>query len=304
MVGVIALWSVVPVIVKLLLPAIDPFTLAFLRLAQALIVVGAAFHLRGWRLTRMGWSWWHLVGGVGVTLNYALFALSLTFTTASAGVLVVQIQYVTLAGLAALLLGERLGVVKVAGMLLVLGGVALVVSVRADISELVAPRYAAGNALMLLAGVGWGVYAVANKALARRQGTLSILLPMLTIATGATGMLALTETRAWPALTAAQAALLLVLGVGATGGAFLLVARALQRLTAGLTGTVTTVTPMLQIGLAHAVLDEPLTWNLALGGGLILAGVVTMVALERRGAAQSTPITCAMPRLAAGEEES
>jgi drug/metabolite transporter (DMT)-like permease len=300
MVGVIALWSVVPVLVKLLLPAIDPFTLAFLRLAQATLVVGAAFRLRGRRLAGIGWSPWHLVGGLGVTLNYALFALSLTFTTASAGVLVVQIQYVTLAGLAALLLGERLGAVKVAGMVMVLGGVVLVVSVRADVSELAAPRYAAGNALMLLAGVGWGVYAVSNKALSVRMGTLSILLPMLVLSTAITGGLSLTER--WPVPTGGAWAQLLVLGVAATGGAFILVAEALKRLSSALTGTLTTVTPMLQIGLAHVLLDEPLSWSLGVGGGLIVGGVLAMVALERRGAGRPLPITNATPRLAAGEE--
>ena len=293
MAGVIALWSVVPVLVKLLLPAIDPFTLAFLRLAQATLVVGAVFYLRGRRLRQIRLRRWHWIGGAGVSLNFALFALSLTLTTASAGVLVVQVQYVTLAALAALFLHERLGRGRIAGMALVLAGVAVVVSVRADVSQLVAPRYAMGNLLMLLAGVGWGVYAVSNKALSGGAGTLSILLPMLGIGTLVTAVLA--ATRAEPSTLPTGAALarllamLLVLGVAATGGAFILVAEGMQRLSANLTGTLTTVTPLTQILLAHALLDEPLTWSLGAGGSLILTGILTMVVVERRGARQPPP---------------
>lgn len=281
MAGVIALWSVVPVLVKWLLPAIDPFGLAFARLLQALLVVGIAFRLRGRRLEEIEWSRWHLVGGLGVTVNYAFFAWSLSYTTASAGALVVQIQYVTLALLAVLLLKEPFGPGKGLGMVLVLGGVVLVVSVRGHVGDLLAPRYVAGNALMLLAGLGWGVYAVSNKALSGRMGTLSVLLPMLAIATVITGGLAAVEATGWPDLTSRAVVQLLVLGMLTTGGAFLLVAEALKRLSAGLTGTLVTLTPMAQIALAHVLLDEPLTWSLAGGAGLILSGVLAMVVLER-----------------------
>lgn len=281
MAGVIALWSVVPVLVKWLLPAIDPFGLAFARLLQALLVVGIAFRLRGRRLEEIEWSRWHLVGGLGVTVNYAFFAWSLSYTTASAGALVVQIQYVTLALLAVLLLKEPFGPGKGLGMMLVLGGVVLVVSVRGHVGDLLAPRYVAGNALMLLAGLGWGVYAVSNKALSGHMGSLSVLLPMLALATVLTGGLALLEEFAWGEVTLRQGLWLALLGLAATGGAFLLVAQALKRLTAGLTGTLTTLTPLAQIGLAHTLLDEPLSWSLAVGGALILSGILAMIVLER-----------------------
>lgn len=281
MMGVVALWSMVPVLVKLLIPIIDPFTIAFLRLSQGTAVVLAAYLLRGHRLSEIRLRWWHLIGGLGVILNYSLFALSLSFTTASAGVLVVQVQYVTLAVLAAVVLRERLGTGKVAGMALVLGGVGLIVALRADVTSLLAPRYALGNVLMLFAGVGWGVYAVSNKALAGSAGTLSALLPMLAIGSAITGVLAGMHFHLRSSPTSGALAAILVLGVVATGGAFILVSEGIKRLSAALAGTITGVTPITQILLAHLVLGEPLSWSLAIGGALILSGIFGMVYSER-----------------------
>lgn len=116
MVGVIALWSVVPVLVKLLIPVVDPFTIAFVRLSQGAVTVVAVYLLRGRRLTDLRVGGWHVLGGFGIGANYALFSFSLSLTTASAGVLIVQVQYVTLTVLAALVLRERLGPRQVAAM--------------------------------------------------------------------------------------------------------------------------------------------------------------------------------------------
>ena len=85
MLGVFALWSVIPVLVKLLFPVFDPFTIAFLRLLQGAAVVSAAFFARGHNLRDIQWSWWHVIGGLGMSLNFSLYALALSYTTASAG---------------------------------------------------------------------------------------------------------------------------------------------------------------------------------------------------------------------------
>ena len=120
MLGVVALWSFVPTLVKLLLPVFEPMTNTLLRTEQGLAVTLALLYVGGDRLRAITWSRWHLVGGLGMSLNYSLYAVSLSYTTASAGVLIVQVQYVTLAALAAFVLHERLGWGKIASMGVVL----------------------------------------------------------------------------------------------------------------------------------------------------------------------------------------
>jgi drug/metabolite transporter (DMT)-like permease len=282
MVGVVALWSIVPVLVKLLIPIFDPYTIAFLRLAQGAVVVLAVFFARGHSLRNIHLSWWHLLGGLGVGLNYSMFALSLSYTTASAGVLIAQVQYVTLAVLAALVLHESLGPGKIAGMALTLVGIVVIVGMRSDVSHLLAPHYVLGNVLMLFSGLGWGVYALSNKALSHRAGTLSILTPMLTIGVAITGGLAAVRFDLYSTPTSSTLAAALVLGILGTGGAFILVSEGMKRLSAALVGTATAVAPIGQISLAHWVLGEPVTWGLASGGILILVGVLGIVYAERR----------------------
>ena len=74
---------------------------------------------------------------------------------------------------------------------------------------------------------------------------------------------------------------MLVVGVLGTGLSFTLVSEGMKRLSAALAGTITTATPIAQIALAHWILQEPVTWSLAGGGVLILAGVLGMVYAER-----------------------
>lgn len=286
MLGVFALWSVIPVLVKLLFPVFDPFTIAFLRLLQGAAVVSVAFFARGHTLRDIQWSWWHMIGGLGVSLNFSLYALSLSYTTASAGSLVVQVQYVALTVLAVAVLRERLGAGKIAGMALVLAGVAVVVGAREDVGHLFAPRYVLGNVLMLFAGLGWGIYALANKALAPRAGTAAILIPMMTMGVVVTGALAATHFQLRSEPTADTWIVVLVLGVLTTGCAFVLVSEGMKRFSAVLVGTLTATTPIGQIALAHWVLGEPVTWSLTGGGVLILAGVLGMVYAERFQARQ------------------
>jgi drug/metabolite transporter (DMT)-like permease len=281
MAGVVGLWSFVPVLMKWLIPVMDPFTIAFLRLAQGTVTLLAVYLVGGHGLREIRLHWWHAIGGLGVAMNYALFALSLSYTTASAGVLVVQVQYVVLAVLAAVVLHEKLGGGKIAGIFLVSGGVAWIVATRTDISSLLAPRYAHGNILMLFSGIGWGLYALSNKALVHRATTLGILLPMLAMGTAVTGALAATRPAFLAAPSVGSLATLLVLGVVATGGAFVLVSEGMKRLSAAFAGTVTGVTPLTQIMLAHFILGEPLSGRLLIGGGLILSGVLGMVYAEK-----------------------
>ncbi len=281
MVVVVVLWSMVPILVKQLLAVLDPFTIAFLRAAQGAGFALALLYAGGRSVRSIVWSRWHAAGGIGIGLNYALYALSLSYTTASVGVLIVQVQYVALALLAVVVLGERIGLGKLAGMGLVLAGIAAVIVWGGDVGELIAPDYMRGNAIMLLSGLGWGIYALSNKVLAPRAPSGAILAPMMGLGALLIGVLAAASFQLRAAPDAGDLLSLVALGVVGTGLSFTLVSEGMKRLSATLAGSITTATPIAQITLANQVLGEPLGWHIAGGGALIITGILAMALAER-----------------------
>ncbi len=293
MVGVVVLWSMVPILIKQLLAVFDPFTIAFLRSAQGAGFALALLYARGDSARSIVWSRWHLVGGLGIGLNYALYALSLSYTTASVGVLIVQVQYVALTLLAVVVLGEHIGLGKIAGIGLVLAGIAAVVVWGGDVSELLAPNYMRGNALMLFSGLGWGLYALANKALAPYAPSGAILAPMMGIGALIIGALSAASFQLHAPPAGRDLLALVVLGVVGTGLSFTLVSEGMKRLSATLAGSITTATPIAQITLANQVLGEPLGWHIAGGGALIIAGILAMAMAERYATRMRGELACA-----------
>jgi drug/metabolite transporter (DMT)-like permease len=282
MVGVVVLWGIIPILIKIVLRTIDPFSLSFLRLFQGTVVLMLLYWIRGgrWRalFQKNGWL---LIGGIAISINYVLFTLSLNFTTAGAGVLVVQIQVVTLAVLAALFLGERLTAFKIAGMVAVICGVVFVVLPQDTLGDMFSSQYTMGNAMMFVGGVGWGVYALANKTLGRQMGSFHILIPIFGMATLVTGAVAVTQFELKTAISVKAIAAIVVLGSLCTGGAFYLLSEGMKRLSAALAGTLTSLSPLLSLWLAHLILGEEISTAMFVAAALIIGGILVMVYSER-----------------------
>ena len=268
MVGVAVLWGIIPILVKIVLRTIDPFSLSFYRIRGGRW--GALFQKNRWLL----------IGGIALGINYALYSLSLNFTTAGAGVLIVQIQVVSFAVLAALFLGERLTACKIAGMVAVICGVVFVVLPQNTLEDMFSSQYALGNAMMFAAGLTWGIYALANKTLGRQLGSFHILIPIFGISTMITGAVSATQFELRAAISVKALAAIVVLGALCTGGAFYLVSEGMKRLSAALAGTITTLAPLLTLWLAHLILGENISTAMFAATALIIGGILIMVYSE------------------------
>jgi drug/metabolite transporter (DMT)-like permease len=293
MLGVVGLWSIIPILTKVVLREIDPFSLAFLRLLQGTAVLLLVYGLRGGRWRELSpLNPWVFLGGVGIGLNYCLFSWSLSLTTASAGVLIVQAQLVTWVLLAALFLGERLTLRRVGGMLAVIGGVVLIVRGRGPLGPLFHSQYTAGNGLMLLAGIAWGVYATANQALSPNRGSLRTLIPLLGLGAVVAAPAAALRLEPRPMLSLSALVGIVILGCLGTGGAFYLLSEGIRHLSTALAGAMTSLSPLLSVLLAHLILHEALPATVFMAAVLIVGGISLIVRAEHRGSAA--------PRWAAG----
>ena len=283
MIGVVSLWSITYVLIKIALRVIDPYTLAFLRLAQGLIFLTAMYKIRGgkWRdLLRK--EKWLLIGGLGNAVNYIFLVLALEYTTASAGGLVVQFQFVTLAFLSALILREWFSIVKTAGILTIVCGVVLAFSTQGALEDVLSTKYVLGNTLMLLSAFGWGTYALANKALSSRMDSLAILIPILTIGAVAAGISSCIRFELKSLPSATDILVIVILGVFCTGVTNALLAEGLKRLSASVAGAMTGAAPLFNMLLAHWVLGETLTPLMFISAALIILGVLGLVYSEWR----------------------
>ena len=88
----------------------------------------------------------------------------------------------------------------------------------------------------------------------------------------------------WPTVPVPMAAWLsaAALGVVCTGIAFVMYYRLIARIGASRASTVTYLVPLFGVAWAWLLLDEPLTWSMALAGAIILGSV----AASQRGGAR------------------
>jgi DME family drug/metabolite transporter len=134
---------------------------------------------------------------------------------------------------------------------------------------------------MLLAGIGWGVYALANQALSRNRESFHILIPLLGLGTLVAGPAAALRFDLRASLSLSTLVGIVFLGCLCTGGAFYLLSEGIKRLSAAMAGTLTNLSPLFSVLLAHLVLHESLPATLFVAAGLIVGGIFLIAHAER-----------------------
>jgi transporter family protein len=90
------------------------------------------------------------------------------------------------------------------------------------------------------------------------------------------GIVSLRDEWAWPSATGTRSIVFLVLSGVATGLSWLCYYRALQLAPASLVAPIDKLSVAFAIALGILVLGEPLTWRVALGGTLVVAGALVI----------------------------
>ena len=266
-----ALWGASAVASKALLPHRPPLTLACLRLAVAVAVLLPPLARAGLRPTRDRPT--ALLGLTGLALFCLCQTLGLLYACAATTALINGGIPDLTALLATLLLKERLGGWRLAGLLVSGGGVAAIVLLGPGATF---SASLLGTLLPLASAVSFAVYAV----LGRRTFDTGNALPVVAGSTryglffllpGAG--LELATVGVGP-LTLQDLLLLLYLGVGCSALAFVLCGYGLARLKAGQGAVFGNLKPLVGVVLAILLLGESLSGGQLAGGALILVGVV------------------------------
>ncbi|MFP3944167.1 MAG: DMT family transporter [Alphaproteobacteria bacterium] len=260
---------------------LGPFATAFWRVALALPVLFLwhAWEQKTWRLEPPR------AEARGLALAGVLFAGDLIFwhlairhTTVANATLFANFSTVVVALGAWLLLGERLTRRFIAGLALALTGAVLLSGATYQLD----PDYLVGDAYGLITALFFGSYILAVRS-ARARTTAAGLMLWSGIVTAAALLVAtlVMGEPLWPHSLYGWVVLTALAWISHAGGQGL-IAYALGHLPAGFSSLVVLMEPLAAAVLGWLILAEALTLQQAIGGAVILAGV--LLARERQAA--------------------
>jgi drug/metabolite transporter (DMT)-like permease len=170
-------WATLPVVLKVALEVVDPWTLTWFRFSVAAVVtvtwLGWRRQLRGFgALSRAHWVLL-AVAAVMLTCNYVLYVVGLDYTTPATTQLLIQVGPLLLAVGGVLVFRERFTRGQWVGLSLLVAGLVMFFSdqltLRTD------SRYVTGIGLVALAGATWATYALMQKQLLMRLPSMAIM---------------------------------------------------------------------------------------------------------------------------------
>ncbi len=276
--GAAAGWGVSAVAVKFSVEALPPLTVACLRFGLGSLLVLAVLWRRGeiWHVPPpRAWPTLLGLGVLGVTAFGALFTAGLRWTGAAEGTLIHGTNPLVTVLLATALLGERLGLIRLAGVVLSLAGLVMLVLGgpgpwgQGDFRLL-------GDVLMIGSAISWGSYSVGVRMVMGRFSLTET--SAYSVFVGALLLIpfALLETLRMP-LGEVRPMTWLAIGyqiVVSSCLAYLWWNEGVRRIGAARAAAFSYVTPVTTIVAAAVLLGERLGPLQILGGVMALGGVV------------------------------
>lgn len=274
------LWGFLSLALKLLLEGMDAFTITWYRLTASALVLGLYQARRG-RLPpvgRLGRGGWVLlaVALLGLVGNYVLFLVSLEYVPPATAQLVIQLAPILflLGGL--LIFREPFSRMQWIGLAVLAAGLLLFFNQRLPALLALSGAEALGVGLVVVSGIVWAAYALAQKQLLVSLSSVNILL--LIYVGSAVVLLPLARPAAILSLSPLHLALLAFCTFN-TLGAYGCFAEALEHWEASRVSAVIAVTPLVTIAtvLGFAALWPGTGMAAGLDGVGLVGGLVVVV---------------------------
>jgi drug/metabolite transporter (DMT)-like permease len=270
----VVIWGWTFVATKVLLAEIGPVEIFALRLAIGLPFLAVVLRLKGVPLYFERADVWPLVlGGAIFTLHIVIQVVGLMTTTATNTAWLITVSPLALAMLSFLFLRERIGWGGAAGIAVATAGILILVS-RGRLSELGAVQ-TTGDWLVLVSAHTWAIYTVVTRDLVRRRHPLAVTFGILLIAAAFTAVLffASADLVRVRSLSPQGIAALLYLAIPGLALGQWFWQEGVAALGAARSGLYLYLEPLATLALAVPLLGEPFGPFVAIGGGLVLAGV-------------------------------
>jgi drug/metabolite transporter (DMT)-like permease len=274
----VVFWGVSFVATKAVVREISPAALIFSRAGLGTLLLLSLLALRRQPVwpPRDALGPLALMGFVGVAFHQLLQAYALTMTSAVTTGWLIGLIPLWSAILSALVLKERMGAVKIAGLLVGFAGAALVVTRGESLVGLLRLPATRGDLLILASTLNWALYSVIGHGTIRRLGPTRatagamllgwlMLLPVFLLTAGWSDYARLSGP-GWLAL--------LFLGLACSGLGYLFWYGALERIEASRVAAILYAEPLVTLAAAVILLGEPVGITTVAGGALVLGGVV------------------------------
>jgi drug/metabolite transporter (DMT)-like permease len=274
----IVFWGVSFVATKAVLAEIPPTTLIFSRAGLGSLVLLAILALRRQPVLppRDALGPLALMGFVGVAFHQLLQAYALRLTSAVSTGWLIGLIPVWSALLAALLLRERFGPRKVAGLVIGFAGAVLVVTRGQLGAGLLALPSTRGDLMVLASTLNWALYSVLGHATIRRLGATRatagamllgwLMLAPVFLASGGWADYGRLSPAGWGAV--------IFLGVAASGLGYLFWYGALERVETSRVAALLYLEPLVTLAAAVVLLGEPVGLVTVVGGLTVMGGVL------------------------------
>jgi drug/metabolite transporter (DMT)-like permease len=275
----VVVWGASFIATKIAVRQTDPFTVICLRFGIGLPVLFAAVARRG----EFTWPGWRAVvqfvaiGTLGITVHQWLQVTGLVTAQASTTAWIITATPLAIALVGWAALGERLRWQQWAGIALGTAGVLLVVS-RGDWGALAAGAFGSlGDLLVSLSTITWALFSVYSRKALQRHAAAPMMLYVMAggwamsavpwVLAGGLGRVAQLAPSGWTAIV--------FLGVLCSGLAYIFWYDALRVLPTANVGSLLYLEPLVTMGVAAALLGEPVRFSSILGGLVILLGIRT-----------------------------
>lgn len=271
-------WGASFVATKHALEQVSPATVVCLRFAMGVVILGAAVLARGqWAgIAAPDLGWFALLGFLGVAFHQWLQSNGLVTARATTSAWIVTTTPVFVALLGRVMLRERLGGMRMLGIVVAAVGVLVVVS-RGDPSIILSfgRLGAPGDALILASSANWAVFTVLSRRMLDRHPAARMMFWVMVLgwiptcgwfsAAGGPTEIARLDGGGWLAVA--------FLGVCCSGLAYIFWYDALRRIPAARVSACLYLEPLVAMALAWYLGQERPGIVSLLGGALIVGGV-------------------------------
>lgn len=273
----VAVWGASFIATKVVLRDISPVTIVWLRFAMGVVILGIAVTARKQfaLLNRSEWPYFALLGFLGITFHQWLQSNALQTSEASTTAWIVATTPVFMAILGWFVLREKLGWIKISGILLAFIGV-LVIVYDGDLRAISLGSFGKpGDILVLISAINWTVFSVLSRRGLKKHPATFMMFYVMLLGWLLTSILFFATQRVSEVqnLTASGWAGLAFLGIFCSGLAYIAWYDALQTLGAAETGVFLYIEPLVTVIVAFFVLSEDISFTSLLGGGIIILGV-------------------------------